>query len=45
MRVKKTATSELIEENLGLVRFVPLIGTKGVERTKQHELTVNERFR
>lgn len=29
MRVKKTATSELIEENLGLVRFVPLIGTKG----------------
>ena len=29
MRVKKTATSELIEENLGLVRFVPLIGSKG----------------
>lgn len=29
MRVKKTATSELIEENLGPVRFVPLIGTKG----------------
>lgn len=29
MRVKKTATTELIEENLGLVRFVPLIGTKG----------------
>ncbi len=29
MRVKKTATSELIEENLGSVRFVPLIGTKG----------------
>jgi len=29
MRVKKTAASELIEENLGLVRFVPLIGTKG----------------
>jgi protein-L-isoaspartate(D-aspartate) O-methyltransferase len=29
MRIKKTATSELIEENLGQVRFVPLIGTKG----------------
>ena len=29
MRVKKTATSELIQENLGPVRFVPLIGTKG----------------
>lgn len=29
IRVKKTVTSELIEENLGLVRFVPLIGTKG----------------
>lgn len=29
MCVKKTATSELIEENLGSVRFVPLIGTKG----------------
>ncbi len=29
MRVKKTATSELSEENLGTVRFVPLIGTKG----------------
>ena len=29
LRVKKTAKSELIEENLGSVRFVPLIGTKG----------------
>ncbi|TGE31576.1 protein-L-isoaspartate(D-aspartate) O-methyltransferase [Desulfosporosinus sp. Sb-LF] len=29
LRVTKTMTSELIEENLGLVRFVPLIGTKG----------------
>lgn len=29
MRVKKTVTSELIEENLGSVRFVPLIGTEG----------------
>ena len=29
MRLKKTANSELIEENLGSVRFVPLIGTKG----------------
>ena len=29
MRVMKTATSELLEENLGSVRFVPLIGTKG----------------
>lgn len=29
LRVKKTGTSELIEENLGSVRFVPLIGTKG----------------
>ena len=29
LRVKKTASSELIQENLGLVRFVPLIGTKG----------------
>ena len=29
MRVKKTATNELIEENLGSVRFVPLIGTEG----------------
>ena len=29
LRVKKIATSELIEENLGAVRFVPLIGTKG----------------
>jgi protein-L-isoaspartate(D-aspartate) O-methyltransferase len=29
MRVKKTATSELIEENLSSVRFVPLIGTEG----------------
>ena len=29
LRVMKTATSELIEENLGAVRFVPLIGTKG----------------
>jgi len=29
MRIKKTVTRELIEENLGLVRFVPLIGTEG----------------
>ena len=29
IRVKKTATSELIEEDLGSVRFVPLIGTNG----------------
>lgn len=29
MRVKKTTSSELLEENLGLVRFVPLIGKKG----------------
>jgi len=29
MRVKKTGTSELIKEDLGPVRFVPLIGTKG----------------
>ena len=29
MRVTKTASSKLIEENLGSVRFVPLIGTKG----------------
>ena len=29
MRVKKTSTGKLKEENLGLVRFVPLIGTKG----------------
>lgn len=29
MRVKKTETSELIKENLGSVRFVPLIGQKG----------------
>ena len=29
LRVKKTWTRELLEENLGLVRFVPLIGTKG----------------
>lgn len=29
IRVKKTLTGELIEENLGLVRFVPLIGTEG----------------
>jgi len=29
MRVRKTAFNELIEENLGPVRFVPLIGTKG----------------
>lgn len=29
LRVKKTASSELIKENLGLVRFVPLIGTEG----------------
>lgn len=29
LRVKKTATSELLEENLAPVRFVPLIGTKG----------------
>lgn len=29
MRVNKTATGELIAENLGSVRFVPLIGTKG----------------
>ena len=29
MRVKKTATNELIEENLVSVRFVPLIGTEG----------------
>jgi len=28
-RVRKTAFNELIEENLGPVRFVPLIGTKG----------------
>jgi len=34
MRVTKTVTSELIEENLASVRFVPLIGTKGwSERT------------
>ena len=29
LQVKKIATSELIEENLGSVRFVPLIGKKG----------------
>lgn len=29
LRVKKTLTGELIEENLGTVRFVPLIGTEG----------------
>ncbi len=29
LRVKKTLENELIEETLGLVRFVPLIGTKG----------------
>ena len=29
LRVKKITTSELIEENLGAVRFVPLIGRKG----------------
>lgn len=29
MRVKKTTNSEMIEESLGTVRFVPLIGTKG----------------
>jgi len=29
VRVKKTLLSELIEEDLGAVRFVPLIGTKG----------------
>jgi len=29
LRVKKSATNELIEENLGSVRFVPLIGTNG----------------
>lgn len=29
LRVKRTATRELIEEDLGSVRFVPLIGTKG----------------
>lgn len=29
LRVKKTVTGELIEENLGSVRFVPLIGTEG----------------
>ncbi|OLN27861.1 Protein-L-isoaspartate O-methyltransferase [Desulfosporosinus metallidurans] len=29
LRVKKTVTRELIEENLGSVRFVPLIGTEG----------------
>ncbi|ODA39372.1 protein-L-isoaspartate(D-aspartate) O-methyltransferase [Desulfosporosinus sp. BG] len=29
LRVKKTETRQLIEENLGSVRFVPLIGTNG----------------
>jgi len=29
LRIKKTITSELIEEDLGAVRFVPLIGSKG----------------
>lgn len=29
LRIKKTMTSELIKEDLGAVRFVPLIGTKG----------------
>ncbi len=29
MRIKKISTNELIEENLGSVRFVPLIGVKG----------------
>ncbi|HBV87647.1 MAG: protein-L-isoaspartate(D-aspartate) O-methyltransferase [Desulfosporosinus sp.] len=29
LRVKKTIDGELIEDNLGAVRFVPLIGTKG----------------
>lgn len=29
LRVIKTQNSELLEENLGAVRFVPLIGTKG----------------
>lgn len=29
LRIKKTTSGELIEEDLGAVRFVPLIGTKG----------------
>lgn len=29
LRIRKTLTGELLEENLGLVRFVPLIGSKG----------------
>lgn len=32
-RIRKTLTGELLEENLGLVRFVPLIGTKGWSET------------
>ncbi|MDP4128066.1 MAG: protein-L-isoaspartate(D-aspartate) O-methyltransferase [Bacillota bacterium] len=38
IRVKKTATSDLIEENLGLVRFVPLIGTEGWSETNPRHL-------
>lgn len=29
LRIRKTLTGELLEENLGFVRFVPLIGSKG----------------
>ncbi|MCO1600830.1 protein-L-isoaspartate(D-aspartate) O-methyltransferase [Desulfosporosinus nitroreducens] len=34
LRVKKTLSNELIEEDLGAVRFVPLIGTKGWNETE-----------
>ncbi|WP_407312392.1 protein-L-isoaspartate(D-aspartate) O-methyltransferase [Desulfosporosinus sp. SB140] len=34
MRVTKTETCELKEENLGLVRFVPLIGSEGWDGSK-----------
>jgi len=29
LRIKKTLNQGLVEEDLGSVRFVPLIGTKG----------------
>lgn len=35
LRITKTVTKELVEEDLGLVRFVPLIGTEGWDGQNQ----------
>lgn len=42
LRIKKTLDSELVEEDLGRVRFVPLIGTKGWSESTSLAYSVNQ---